>query len=109
MIPKLSSLSHTPLGSNIRDVLDFVSKQLQRNENAPVGLTDKPADGEAAEHLKQRGVKTIRVHLGQYYDHPEVVFLSAPMMMQREVNAQWAFDKHNRLVEIFVDKRTGIY
>ena len=50
-----------------------------------------------------------RVFLGQYYDHPEIIFLTAPMLMQKEVSAQWAFDEHDRLIEIFVDKATEVY
>ena len=31
------------------------------------------------------------------------------MIMRREVSAQWAFNEHDRLIDIFVDKRTGVY
>jgi hypothetical protein len=31
------------------------------------------------------------------------------MIMRRQVNAQWAFDENDRLIDIFVDKRTGVY
>ncbi len=106
---RVALLHATPLRSNAREVLDFISKQLQRSENTPAAVTDKPADGPAAEGSNQRGVKTIRVYLGQYYDHPEVVFFSAPMVMQKEVSAQWAFDARDRLVDIFVDKTTSVY
>ncbi len=102
-------LRHTPIGSSVTSVLEFVSKQLQRSGDVAVVVESQPATGPAAEESRQRGVKRIRLYLGQYYDHPEVVFLSAPLMMQKEVTAQWAFDQHDRLVDIFVDKKTGLY
>ena len=102
-------LRHTPIGSSMADVVRFVSKQLQHFGATAVTVVDKPASGPAAEQSKQRGVKSIRVYLGQYYDHPEIVFLSAPLVMQREVSAQWAFDEHDRLIGVFVEKDTGVY
>jgi hypothetical protein len=102
-------LRYTPIGSSSAKVLEFVSGQLGRAGDAPIAVENEPADGPAAEESGKRGVKRIHVYLGQYYDHQEVVFLSAPLMMQKEVSAQWAFDQHDRLIEIFVDKKTGVY
>jgi hypothetical protein len=102
-------LRHTPLGSSVASVLEFVSKQLERSGDAAVAVENQPAMGPAAEESRQRGVKRIRVYLGQYYDHPEVVFLAAPLMMQKEVSAQWSFDQHDHLLEIFVDKTNELY
>ncbi len=102
-------LRHTPLGSSATSVLEFVSKQLQRSGGAAVVVEDQPAMGPAAKESRQRGVKRIRVYLGQYYDHPEVVFLAAPLMMQKEVSVQWSFDQHDHLLDIFVDKTNELY
>jgi hypothetical protein len=102
-------LQHTPIGSSVTHVLDFVSKQLQRAGDARVAVENHPATGPAVEESKKRGVKRIYVYLGQYYDHPEAVFLSAPLMMQKEVSAQWVFDQHDRLIDIFVDKKNVLY
>ena len=102
-------LRHTPPGSTVADVQKFVSTELSRSGYAPPKIENGPATGPAAKGSPRRGVKTIRVYLGQYYDHPEVVFLTTPLFMQKEVSAQWAFDAHDRLVEIFVDKATGVY
>jgi hypothetical protein len=102
-------LRYTPIGSSVTKVLEFVSKQLHRAGDAPVAVENQPATGPAAEESGRRGVKRIHVYLGQYYNHPEVVFLSAPLMMQKEVSAQWAFDQHDRLIDIFVDKKSGLY
>jgi hypothetical protein len=97
-------LQHTPLGSNVKDVMNFISKQLQRDgENSPVTVETVKDDSQP------RAAKAIRVYLGQYYDHPEVVFLSVPLMMQREVRARWLFDSHDRLIDLVVDKRNGLY
>jgi hypothetical protein len=54
-------------------------------------------------------VKRISVDLGQYYFHPEIIFLSAPVLMQREVTAQWVFDQHDRLIDIAVEKKNRLY
>ncbi|HEY2614151.1 MAG TPA: hypothetical protein VGI42_00435 [Chthoniobacterales bacterium] len=102
-------LRHTPLGSSETRVREFISKQLQRSGDTAVTSENQPADGTAAVGSRLRGVKRIKIYLGQYYDHPEVIFLSAPLVMQREVTAQWAFDQHDRLIEIFVDKTNGLY
>ena len=99
-------LQHTPIGSSTSDVVRFVSQQLQHPGAAPATVIAQPAAGAQS---KRRGVKSIRVSLGQYYDHPEIVFLTAPLLMQKDVSAQWAFDEHDRLIDIFVDKNTGVY
>jgi hypothetical protein len=102
-------LRHTPIGSKAADVLKFIAMRLERPGDAPLKIDDGPALGPAAEGSHRRGVRTIRVYLGEYYQHLGAVFLSAPMIMHREVSAQWAFDEHDRLIDIFVDKRTGVY
>ena len=102
-------LRYTPIGSDVTKVLEFVSKQLQRSGNGTIAVENKPATGAAAEKSGRRGVKRIRAYLGQYYDHPEVVFYSTPLLMEKEVSAQWAFDQNDRLLDIFVDKRNELY
>lgn len=102
-------LRYTPIGSSVTKVLEFVSKQLQRAGDAPVAVENQPATKPAAGESGRHEVKRIRVYLGQYYNHPEVVFLSAPLMMQKEVSAQWTFDRHDRLIDILVDKKSGLY
>ena len=102
-------LRYTPIGSKASQVLKFVAAQLVPSGSALPKIENGPATGPAADGSRRRGVKTIRVYLGQYYDHPEVVFLTAPMIMRKEVTAQWAFDERDRLVDVFVDKETGVY
>jgi hypothetical protein len=102
-------LRHTPIGSTMNDVLTFVNAELKRSGAGPPKVENGPATGPVTKESPLRGVTHLRVFLGQYYDHPEVIFLTAPMLMQKEVTAQWAFDEHKKLIEIFVDKATEIY
>ena len=97
-------LQRTPLGSNVKSVLDFISKQLQEDKGTSPVTVERVKDGS-----EPRAVKSVRAYLGQYYDHPEVVFLSAPLLMQKEVTAQWLFDSHDRLINVVVEKKNGIY
>ena len=90
-------IQRTPLGSSVKSVLDFISKQLQQNGGASSVRVEPVKDGS-----EPRATKSVRAYLGQYYDHPEVVFLSAPLLMQREVTAQWLFDSHDRLINVVV-------
>lgn len=101
---RVALLQHTPVGSRIKDVIDFISKQLQPASGASL-VTVEPIRDDS----QPRATKTIRVYLGQYYDHPEVVFLSAPLVMQKEVTAQWLFDSHDLLVDVAVKKQNGLY
>jgi hypothetical protein len=102
-------LRRTPIGSTAPDVLKIVATKLSRSGNGSPKIENGPATGPATKGSRLRGVKKIRVFLGQYYDHPEVIFLTAPMLMEKEVTAQWAFDDHDRLIEIFVDKASEVY
>ena len=97
-------LQHTPVGSSVKDVTNFISKQLQ-----PDGGGSPVAVATVKDNSQPRVAKAIRVYLGQYYNHPEVVFLSAPLMVQREVTALWLFDSHDRLIDLRVDKQNGLY
>jgi hypothetical protein len=97
-------LQRTRLGSSVKSVLDFISKQLQQNGGtSPV--TVEPVKDDSESHA----AKSVRAYLGQYYDHPEVVFLSAPLLMQKEVTAKWLFDSHDRLIDIVVEKQNELY
>jgi hypothetical protein len=102
-------LRHTPIESKAADVLKFIATRLERSGDAPLKIDNAPATGSAAEASHRRGLRRIRVYLGEYYQHPGAVFLSAPMIMRKRVSAQWAFGEHDRLIDIFVDKRTFVY
>jgi len=102
-------LKYTPIGSTPKDVLKFISEHLLHQDESLPLVENHGATGPGAEHSTKRWVKSIRLYLGHYLDHPETFFLSAPVLMQKEVTAQWAFDDRNRLIEIFVDKEAGVY
>jgi hypothetical protein len=97
-------LQRTPLGSNVKSVLDFISKQVQQNGGASPVTVEPVKDGS-----EPRAIKSVRAYLGQYYDHPEVFFLSAPLLMQKQETAQWLFDSHDRLINVVVEKKNGLY
>ena len=97
-------LKHTPIGSSLEYVVEFISKQLERSEDVSA-ITVRPANDASRPHA----AKTIRVYLGQYYKHLGAFFLTAPMMVHEEVTAQWWFDRHDRLIDIVVDKQAGVY
>lgn len=98
-------LQYTPTGSSIEYVIGFISKRLERTESGlaritvdPVGIPSQP-----------RVAKTIHVYLGQYYKHLGAVFLTAPMVVHEDVNAQWLFDRHDRLIDVVVQKQGRVY
>jgi len=97
-------IQRTPLGSSVKSVLNFISKQLQQDKGTSPVTVEPVKDGS-----EPRAIKSVRAYLGQYYDHPEVVFLSAPLLMQKQVTAQWLFDSHDRLINVVVEKKNGIY
>ncbi|MDQ6655092.1 MAG: hypothetical protein M3Y80_04680 [Verrucomicrobiota bacterium] len=102
-------LQRTPVGTSLAEVLKFLATNLHKEGDQAATVEPHGATGEAAAHGKTAGVKSIRMPLGQYVENPATIFLTAPMLLEREVTAQWAFDEHDRLVDIFVDKTTATY
>ena len=97
-------LNHTPVGSSIGTVMDFVLNQLEVTGSI-LDIRVQPVKAPSS----LRGTKTIRVYLGQYYKHLGTFFLTAPMIVHEDVNAQWLFDRHDRLIDIVVDKQARVY
>ena len=97
-------LEHTPVGSSIGAVMDFVSNQLEVTGSI-LDIRVQPVKAPSSLH----GTKTIRVYLGQYYKRLGTFFLTAPMIVHEDVNAQWLFDRHDRLIDIVVDKQARVY
>jgi hypothetical protein len=97
-------LKHTPVGSSIGTVVDFISNQLEVTGSI-LDIRVQPVKAP----LPSRGTKAIRVYLGQYYKRVGTVFLTAPMVVHEDVNAQWMFDHHDRLIDIVVDKQARVY
>lgn len=97
-------LKHTAVGSSIREVEEFISRQLQRSGEVLV-VAVQPAQVAS----RRTAAKTIRVNLGEYYEHLGAVFLTAPMIVHKEVTGQWWFNRHDRLIDISVEKHTSVY
>lgn len=88
--------------------MTFIRKALVSDGENPPPLENHPAQGAAADSPR-KGSKSIRYKLGSYIDNPATLILTMPMLLEKEVIVQWAFDEHNRLIEIFVDKQTATY
>jgi hypothetical protein len=97
-------LKHTPLGSRIGYVMEFIAKRLEPHESGSA-ITAQPTQDAS----RPRVAKTIRVFLGQYYQHIGAVFLTAPMVVHEEVSAQWLFDQQGRLIDVVVEKQARVY
>jgi hypothetical protein len=98
-------LQQTPPGSSIEKVVRFISNQLQTTRSGEAKITIDPANIPS----QPRVANTVHVYLGQYYKHLGAVFLTAPMVVHEDVSARWLFDRHRRLIDIEVDKQTGVY
>ena len=98
-------LQETPPGSSIEKVVRFISNQLQTTRSGVAKISVEPANIPS----QPRVAKTIHVYLGQYYKNLGAVFLTAPMVVHEDVSARWLFDRHRRLIDIVVDKQTGVY
>ena len=97
-------LKHTPVGSHMGTVVSFISNQLEITGSI---LDIKLQPAKAPQSLQTK--KAIRVYLGQYYKRLGTVFLTAPMVVHEDVNAQWLFDGHSRLIDIVVEKQARVY
>jgi hypothetical protein len=98
-------LQETPTGSSIEHVVRFISKRLQNTRSGEAKITVEPDN--IPSH--PRVAETIHAYLGQYYKHLGAVFLTAPMVVHEDISARWLFDRHCRLIDIVVDKQTGVY
>lgn len=102
-------LKSTPTGAKPADVLSFISKSLLKAGAHAPRLENQPAQIATPVASTKKGVKRIRYFLGSYLDKPALLFFSAPLILEKEVSVQWAFDKDERLIDIFVDKKTATY
>ena len=98
-------LQQTPPGSSIEDVMSFITNRLQRSRSGVAKIRIEPARIAS----QPRVAETIHIYLGQYYKHLGAVFLTAPMVVHEDVSASWLFDGHHRLIDIVVQKQTGVY
>lgn len=98
-------LQQTPPGSSIEDVMSFIANRLQRSRSGVAKIRIEPARIAS----QPRVAETIHIYLGQYYKHLGAVFLTAPMVVHEDVSASWLFDRHHRLIDIVVQKQSGVY
>jgi hypothetical protein len=97
-------LRYTPVGSRAAVVTDFISSQLQRSGTNAAPVVEA---GHAAR--ERQAAKIMRVYLGQYYDQPGVIFLTAPLVSQKEVSVDWLFDDRDILKDVVITKRATVY
>ncbi len=102
-------LKQTPIGSSTTEVQKFITTKLLPKGAPPPVVEPHGATGEAAAKSARKGVKSIRVRLGGYIDNPATIFLTAPLLTEKEVIAEWAFDGEDKLIEVFVDKTSATY
>jgi len=99
-------LKYTPLGSSSKDVLAFIKNRLKPDNADKVAIENKPADGQSAESSDKRGTKRIKLVLGPYLTSPGLILLDIPLPLRNTLTVQWAFDKNDKLVEIFLDRES---
>jgi hypothetical protein len=97
-------LKYTPLGSTTNEVIAFNKTKLARDANTEPKVLKHGATGASAEASDQKGVKVIKVNLGNYFESPALLTLDIPLPWRDSLIAQWAFDKDDRLIEIFLDR-----
>jgi hypothetical protein len=102
---RMEILTVTKIGSSPEDVLQFIRTHFQPNEGAPMPkLKSHPAIGPTAKDSAKKGVRSIRLVLGQYLGNPAPFLLEIPLIAKTTTTVQWAFDKDGKLIEVFVDK-----
>jgi hypothetical protein len=102
-------LHYTPPGSKLVDVSKFLSAKLARPEAGEIKIENTGKAAQTPSNKKLPGAKVIRVYLGQYFDQPGVIFLTAPLIMEKAVTAEWYFDQADGLVDIVVNKSGAVY
>ena len=96
-------LKFTPLGTDSAEVLAFVKAHLVKSGETPPAIQNIPARGASAEASQKRGVKRLKVDLGDY-PNPSLLLVSPLFPFEQSLTAQWAFDEKDRLVELFLDR-----
>ena len=98
-------LKATQLGSSPEDVLEFVAGHFKPRPGMPTPkLENHPAVGPTAQRSDKKGVGSVRLILGRYVANPGLFFMEIPLIAKTTTAVQWAFNKENKLIEVFVDK-----
>ena len=98
-------LKYTPVGSSSEEVLAFLKSRFLKKGDPTPELENHGATGACAEAAADRGVKVIRLSLGDYIPNPLLLTLSPPVTFQEAIIAQWAFDRNNKLIDLFLDRK----
>jgi hypothetical protein len=85
-------LQNTPIGSDYAVVLDYAKKSGWSVTEEPRAFETKTI---AQFPAKEVGGRVIEAYLGGYQGVP----------WKKDVNFYWAFDEHDKLIEVFVEKQ----
>lgn len=96
-------LKLAPLGSRSAEVLALIQQRLLPKDSPAPPLLARPASGPSAEASDRRGVKSIQLDLGDY-PNPGLLAISPTFPFEQSLQAQWAFDADDRLIELFLDR-----
>ena len=98
-------LKYTPLGSSSKEVVAFIKTRLLKKGDPDPVIENHGATGPSAKDSSNKGVKSIKLNLADYIPNPFLLTLSPPMPFHESLTAQWAFDKNDKLVELFLDRK----
>ena len=98
-------LKYTPPGSSSKAVIAFLKTRLLKKEAPTPVMEDHPATGPSADAAPNRGAKVIKLNLGDYVPNTILLTLAPPIPFQEAVVAQWAFDRDDKLVDLFLDRK----
>lgn len=100
-------LKYTPIGSSLKEVTTFLKTRLLKKDDPEPVVENHPATGPSAEASANKGVKVIKLNLGDYIANPILLTLAPPLPIQEKLIAQWAFDQNGKLVDLFLDREQG--
>jgi len=102
-------LQYTPLGSKLGNVKKFISDELAQSDGDTIKVEKAAPSADDAVAKNPKAAKVIRMYLGQYYDQAGVIFLTAPLVSQKEVSVEWLFDDRDSLIAVGVSKKPAVY
>ena len=98
-------LKYAPLGSSSKEVVVFLrTRVLKKGEPGPV-VENHSATGPSAEASINKGIKGIKIELGDTVANPLLLTLSPPLPFHESLTAQWAFDASDKLIGLFLDRK----
>jgi len=98
-------LKYTPVGCSSKEVVAFLKTRLLKKGDPEPIIRNHGATGPSAEASSTKGVKSIKLDLGDYLESPILLTLSPPLPFREALMAQWAFDANDKLVGLFLDRK----